>query len=153
MRALRRKLRGDSTSAAVVLALALVASPLAAQKTGLTLTGGTHGELSGPPVADGAVIGVCNTRIVAASFVGALCAFVLPARAQSAAEPSQPRSSPSGSFASVARLDPSTEAGIMLPPATGAGAPRSYQVVSIPLPDELAHSGRVEIVIVPRGDF
>ena len=41
MRALRRKLRGDSTSAAVMLALALVASPLAAQKTGLTLTGGT----------------------------------------------------------------------------------------------------------------
>ncbi|HKN59325.1 MAG TPA: hypothetical protein VJV97_10760 [Gemmatimonadaceae bacterium] len=41
----------------------------------------------------------------------------------------------------------------MLPPVTGAGAPRSYQVVSIPLPDELAHSGRVEIVIVPRGDF
>src|SRR5205823_13307503 len=41
MGALRRKLRGDSTSAAVMLALALVASPLAAQKTNLTLTGGT----------------------------------------------------------------------------------------------------------------
>ena|SRR5438105_7013162 len=41
MRALQRKLRGVSTSAAVSLALALVASPLAAQKTNLTLAGGT----------------------------------------------------------------------------------------------------------------
>jgi len=41
MRALQRKLRGVSTSAAIWLALVLVASPLAAQKTILTLTGGT----------------------------------------------------------------------------------------------------------------
>src|SRR6266550_8056741 len=41
MRALQRKLRGVSTSAAIWLALVLVASPLAAQKTNLTLTGGT----------------------------------------------------------------------------------------------------------------
>src|SRR3954463_6668328 len=41
MRALQRKLRGVSTSAAMSLALALFASPLAAQKTNLTLSGGT----------------------------------------------------------------------------------------------------------------
>lgn len=41
MRALQRKLRGVSTSAVVSLALALVASPLAAQRTNLTVTGGT----------------------------------------------------------------------------------------------------------------
>jgi len=41
MRALQRKLRGVSTSAAVSLALALAASPLAAQKTSIALTGGT----------------------------------------------------------------------------------------------------------------
>jgi hypothetical protein len=41
MRMLQRKLRGVSTSAAISLALALVASPLAAQKTGLSLSGGT----------------------------------------------------------------------------------------------------------------
>jgi hypothetical protein len=41
MRALQRKLRGVSTSAAISLALALLASPLAAQKTNLTLSGGT----------------------------------------------------------------------------------------------------------------
>lgn len=41
MRALQRKLRGVSTSAAIALALVFAASPLAAQKTSLTVTGGT----------------------------------------------------------------------------------------------------------------
>ena len=41
MRALQRKLRGVSTSAAISVVLALVASPLAAQKTNLTVAGGT----------------------------------------------------------------------------------------------------------------
>jgi len=41
MRALQRKLRGVSTRAGILIALALVASPLAAQKTTLTVTGGT----------------------------------------------------------------------------------------------------------------
>jgi hypothetical protein len=41
MRALRHKLRGVSTSVAILAALVLVASPLRAQKTSLTVTGGT----------------------------------------------------------------------------------------------------------------
>lgn len=41
MRALQRKLRGVSTSLAISATLGLVASPLAAQKTQLTVTGGT----------------------------------------------------------------------------------------------------------------
>ncbi|HEY3133720.1 MAG TPA: hypothetical protein VGJ47_03750 [Gemmatimonadaceae bacterium] len=41
MRALQRKLRGVSTSTAILVALVFVASPLFAQKTSLTLTGGT----------------------------------------------------------------------------------------------------------------
>ena len=41
MRALLRRLHGVSTSAAIAFALAAAASPLAAQKTSLTLTGGT----------------------------------------------------------------------------------------------------------------
>lgn len=41
MPALQRKLRGVSTRVALAIALALVASPLAAQKTSLTVTGGT----------------------------------------------------------------------------------------------------------------
>src|SRR6476619_5053958 len=41
MRALQRRLRGVSTSAAIACALVAAASPLAAQKTSLTVTGGT----------------------------------------------------------------------------------------------------------------
>src|SRR5512132_4277686 len=41
MHALQRKLRGGSTSAAISLALVLFASPLAAQRTNLTVSGGT----------------------------------------------------------------------------------------------------------------
>ena len=41
MSGLWRRLSGDSTSAAVLLALALFASPIAAQKTTLSVTGGT----------------------------------------------------------------------------------------------------------------
>jgi len=41
MPALQRKLWGVSTNVALAIALALVASPLAAQKTSLTVTGGT----------------------------------------------------------------------------------------------------------------
>ena len=41
MRTLQRKLCGVSTSAAISFALALFASPLVAQKTNLTLSGGT----------------------------------------------------------------------------------------------------------------
>jgi hypothetical protein len=41
MRALLRRLHGVSTSATIAFGLAVVASPLAAQKTSLTVTGGT----------------------------------------------------------------------------------------------------------------
>lgn len=41
MRALQRRLRGVSTNAIIALVLVLVASPLAAQKTSLTVSGGT----------------------------------------------------------------------------------------------------------------
>jgi hypothetical protein len=33
------------------------------------------------------------------------------------------------------------------------GAPRSYQVVSIPIPEAYAHSAGVELEVVPRGEF
>ena len=51
MSALWRRLSGDSTSAAVLLALALFASPIAAQKTTLSVTGGTV-AFSAPTAAD-----------------------------------------------------------------------------------------------------
>ena len=51
MSAFWRRLSGDSTSAAVLLALALFASPIAAQKTTLSVTGGTV-AFSAPTAAD-----------------------------------------------------------------------------------------------------
>ena len=52
-----------------------------------------------------------------------------------------------------AMLDSAREAEVTLPSITASGAPRSYQVVSIPVPDSLAHSPDVEVEIVPRGEF
>jgi hypothetical protein len=51
------------------------------------------------------------------------------------------------------RPDSSSDIEITLPSVTVNGAPRSYQVVSIPVPDALASASNVELEIVPRGDF
>jgi hypothetical protein len=51
MRALQRKLRGVSTIAAIALALAAGGSPLSAQKTNLSITGGTI-SFPAPTAAD-----------------------------------------------------------------------------------------------------
>src|SRR5438270_13487253 len=59
MRALQRKLRGVSTIAAISLALALAAFPLSAQKTNLTLSGGTISFLV--PTAADYVAGFINS--------------------------------------------------------------------------------------------
>jgi len=57
-------------------------------------------------------------------------------------------------LASVVTADSDRTAGeIALPSVTVSGAPRSYQVVSVPLPAALAQLSFVQLVIVPRGDF
>jgi NPCBM-associated, NEW3 domain of alpha-galactosidase len=47
----------------------------------------------------------------------------------------------------------SSDIEITLPAVSVSGAPRSYQVVSIPIPDALARATDVEMEIVPHGDF
>jgi hypothetical protein len=42
---------------------------------------------------------------------------------------------------------------ITLPSVTVSGAPRSYQVISLPVPDAMAQLSEVQMVIVPKGDF
>jgi hypothetical protein len=42
---------------------------------------------------------------------------------------------------------------ITLPSVTVSGAPRSFQVVSIPIPDAFARVMKLEVEVVPRGDF
>jgi len=62
---------------------------------------------------------------------------------------------PSGSAAAspVARDSSRAEIEIALPSVTVAGAPRSYQVVSVPVPDAMAQLSDVQLVIIPRGEF
>ncbi len=49
--------------------------------------------------------------------------------------------------------DSTTARQITLASVVISGAPRSYQVVSVPVPDAIAHAGDVVIEIVPRGEF
>ncbi len=46
-----------------------------------------------------------------------------------------------------------SEIEIALSSVTVSGAPRSYQVVSIPVPDAMSQLSDVQLVIVPRGEF
>ena len=90
---------------------------------------------------------------IAAMSVVVLCALAISAGAQSSPTTAQPSFSPSGSFAVTAKSDSPRALEVALPPVTASGAPRTYQVVSIPLPEALAHSSDVEVVIVPKADF
>jgi hypothetical protein len=45
------------------------------------------------------------------------------------------------------------EKAVTVAPITGSGAPRSYQVLSIPVPGALAKSPSVQLELVPHGDF
>ena len=42
---------------------------------------------------------------------------------------------------------------ITLPPVTVSGAPRSFQVVSIPIPAAFAQVMKLEVEVIPHGDF
>ena len=94
-----------------------------------------------------------RAKFLAASTLVAICALAPKAGAQSSPSASQPGSSPSESFVAATKTDSPRDIGITLPSVTVTGAPRSYQVVSIGLPEALARASDVEVVIVPRGDF
>jgi hypothetical protein len=84
-----------------------------------------------------------------------LCALARPARAQSSRAPTTPSATNQFSLSTSTTEKPDSARGIdiTLPSVTTSGAPRSYQVVSVPIPDALAQSPDVEVVIVPRGEF
>ncbi len=63
---------------------------------------------------------------------------------------------PSGSTLASTAVRPDSSRSdieIGLPSVMVAGAPRSYQVVSIPVPDAMSQLSDVQLVIIPRGDF
>ncbi|HKC80609.1 MAG TPA: NEW3 domain-containing protein [Gemmatimonadaceae bacterium] len=83
----------------------------------------------------------------------ALSGIFSPAAAQSAPSPREAVRPTSLVTWTGARPDSVSDVDITLSAATASGAPRSYQVVSIPIPDALAHVMKLEIEIVPRGEF
>jgi len=52
-----------------------------------------------------------------------------------------------------ANPDSASDVEIRMASVTASGAPRSYQVVSIPVPEAFAHVMKLEIEVVPRGEF
>src|SRR6476469_4319125 len=103
------------------------------------------GELSNHSVADGSVsneVALRTLRLAAALLLS------LSARISAQAVTSV---TPSGSapVSPVTRADSGrAEIEIALPSVTVAGAPRSYQVVSIPVPDAMAQLSDVQLVII-----
>jgi len=75
------------------------------------------------------------------------------AQAQNAA--SQPGTASAVSLATSNEAKPASarDIEITLPSVTVSGAPRSFQVVSIPVPDALAQVMKLDIEVVPHGDF
>ena len=51
------------------------------------------------------------------------------------------------------KSDSSNDVEITLPSVSASGAPRSYQVVSIPVPDAFAHVMKLDVEVVPHGEF
>lgn len=51
------------------------------------------------------------------------------------------------------RSDSASDVEITLPSVTASGAPRSYQVVSIPVPDAFARVMKLDVEVIPHGDF
>jgi hypothetical protein len=91
----------------------------------------------------------------AAIVLGGLCGSIGPASAQTSGSgvpriELRPVSLTSGSGPGA---DSSGDVEISLPSVSAFGSPRSYQVVSIPIPDAFAHSADVGLEIVPHGDF
>jgi hypothetical protein len=84
----------------------------------------------------------------------ALCAAGVSGGAQTRANAAPSGAIPVPSRATFGpRPESSSDIEITLPSVTVSGAPRSYQVVSIPVPDALANASNVEVEIVPRGEF
>jgi len=86
----------------------------------------------------------------------ALLGVLLAARVPSAAaQESFARAQPGAGLSSVvagpAAADSTSDIEITTKTLTVSGAPRSYQVVSVPVPDALAKSSDVSVEIMPHG--
>ena len=99
------------------------------------------------------MIGVLTRRILICTLLVAVGGSSRPAAAQSAsAEPERGAISLT-SFATARVADSARDAEITLPSVAVTGAPRSYQVISLPIPDALAGSADIEVAVIPQADF
>jgi hypothetical protein len=75
------------------------------------------------------------------------------ARAQSSASAPGDASRLASLVSASSRSDSITDIEISLPSVTASGAPRTYQVVPVPIPEAFAHVMKLEVEVVPRGEF
>lgn len=92
-------------------------------------------------------------RVTASSLVIALAMLTAPIAAQQLTVGVRARALPSSPIPVAARIDSVREAAITLPAVTASGAPRSYRVVSIPVPVALSQAPDVQVEIIPHGEF
>lgn len=83
--------------------------------------------------------------------VALLCAPALVAGAQSLPGAAQPGSGSANP--AVNAIDSIRDVTMSMPSVTASGAPRSYQVVSVSVPDYFAHNSNVVVEVIPRGEF
>ncbi len=86
-----------------------------------------------------------------------LLPFLIAASSAGAQQPRQDSASGGGTAVAAGHgptaLDPGNDTEVKLRAVIATGAPRSYQVVSITVPDQLAGASNVEMEIIPREGF
>lgn len=92
-------------------------------------------------------------RIAALVFVVSGVLSTATAQSTSAPAPGDKVRATSLIMENGSKRDSSNDVEITLPSVTAAGAPRSYQVVSIPVPDAFAHVMKLDVEVVPHGEF
>ena len=90
-----------------------------------------------------------------AAFVFVVSGVLSTAAAQSSSAPTPGTGVRATSLitADGSRSDSSSDVEITLPSVTASGAPRSYLVVSIPVPEAFARVMKLDVEVVPHGDF
>lgn len=94
-------------------------------------------------------------RVSSAAFLLGLSSLLVVGNAQAQSAATQPGAATPASFTTLdpTARGPKEEIEISLAAVSASGAPRSFQVVSIPVPDALSQLKDVEVEIVPHGDF
>jgi len=91
-------------------------------------------------------------RSIRVASLAMACVIAGSAMAQSPSV-TQPGSAPAARFVSSAAADSVRDIEITLPSVTSTGAPRSYQVISLPVPDALIDASEIEVAVVPQANF